>query len=239
MAARAERAGAEEDGTRRQADDAPGAVRRDVAPARVALHDVAIGHDGDRPIATHLELELGAGSRTVLADASGQGKTTLLHTIAGIVPPLDGSAELPDALSVVFQDTRLIEEYDAADNVRIASIDAIDREGANSLLGELLPPDALQRPVRELSGGQRRRVEIARAMAHPSAAVLLDEPFASLDDRSHEQAAAFVCRHLLRRTLVAASHAPEDAALLDATTRTISQMADSGAREGGGFPTEG
>lgn len=210
-----------------------------VAPARVALHDVAIGYDETRPIAEHLDLELDVGSRTVLADASGRGKTTLLHTISGIVPPLAGTVETPEELSVVFQDTRLIEEYDAVDNVYIASIDAVGREEADTLLEELLPPDALQRPVRELSGGQRRRVEIARAMAHPGAAVLLDEPFASLDEHSHEQAAAFVRQNLLGRTLVVASHAPEDVALLDATTYAIPQAASEGAYGRGTSPSEG
>ena len=211
----------------------------DVAPARVALSDVTIGYDEERPVATHLDLVLDAGSRTVFDDASGRGKTTLLRTISGIVSPLAGGIEAPGELAVVFQDTRLIEEYDAADNVRIASVAAVDREEAIALLEELLPPDLLLRPVRELSGGQRRRVEIARAMAHPSAAVLLDEPFASLDERSHEQAAEFVRRHLAGRTLAVASHAPADAALLDATTRSISQTAGEGAPDGGAPPSEG
>ena len=204
-------------------------AREGVTPARIVLNDVAIGYDAERPIAAHVDLRLNAGTRTVLADASGQGKTTLLRTIARLVPPLAGIMESPRECSIVFQDTRLIEELDAADNVRIASIDAVSYEEAVALLEELLPPDALLRPVRELSGGQRRRVEIVRALAHPSAAVLLDEPFASLDEGSHEQAAAFVCRHLAGRMLMAASHAPEDAALLEAVSRTIPQMANGSA----------
>ena len=208
-------------------------ARDDVAPALIVLDGVAIGYDEGRPVATRLDLRLDAGARTVLVDASGQGKTTLLRAIAGLAPPLAGTVESPRKCSVVFQDTRLIDELDAADNVRIASIDAVSRAEAVMLLEELLPPDALLRPVRELSGGQRRRVEIVRALAHPSAAVLLDEPFASLDEGSHEQAAAFVCRHLAGRTLVAASHAPEDAALLDAVSYTIPQMVDGGASCGG------
>lgn len=224
---------------------AGGRTRRDrlnVSPARIVLSDVMIGYDKERPVAEHLDLGLDAGSHTVLADVSGRGKTTLLHTIAKIIPPLAGTVESPEVLSVVFQDTRLIEEYDAADNVRVASIGAVTREEASTLLEELLPPDALQRPVRELSGGQRRRVEIVRAMAHPSSAVLLDEPFASLDERSHEQAAAFVRRYLLGRTLVAASHAPEDVALLDAsiyTIPTISQTASTDTSDKGISPPVG
>ena len=226
--------------TRRgKANEAHASARENAVPAHIVLEDVSIGYDRERPVTTHLDLKLNAGARTVLADASGQGKTTLLRTIAGIIPPLSGTAELPNALSVVFQDTRLVEELDAADNVRIASVDAIARKEAITLLEELLPKDALLRPVRELSGGQRRRVEIVRALAHPSAAVLLDEPFASLDEESHECAATFVCRHLAGRTLVVASHAPEDADLLDATSRTIPQMSKGDARDRDVPPTDG
>ena len=68
-----------------------------------------------------------------------------------------------------------------------------------------------------LSGGQRRRVEIVRALAHPSQAVLLDEPFAALDRASRRQVAALADRLLAGRTLLVASHDPEDARLLGAT----------------------
>ena len=218
--------------TRHGRADHTNTAREGIAPARITLNDVAIGYDEERSVATHLDLRLDAGSRTVLTDASGRGKTTLLRTIAGLVPPLVGNVESPRKCSIVFQDTRLIEELDATDNVRIASIDAVSREEAATLLEELLPPDALLRPVRELSGGQRRRVEIVRALAHPSTAVLLDEPFASLDEGSHERAATFVRRHLAGRTLVAASHAPEDAALLDAVSCTIPQVTGRGVPDG-------
>ena len=85
-----------------------------------------------------------------------------------------------------------------------------------------MPEEALGRPVSELSGGQRRRVELARALAHPSAAVLLDEPFSSLDEDTHQVAARFVMAHLKGRTLLMSSHVPEDVAALDARQLSLS-----------------
>lgn len=186
------------------------------APAGILLDDVILGYDG-APVAT-CNLVLAAGSRTVLSDPSGTGKTTLARTVCGLLAPLAGRVEAPvwGELSVQFQDTRLVEAMTAEQNVLLCSAGALSAGEAHALLAELLPEDALGRPVAELSGGQRRRVELARALAHPGTAVVLDEPFASLDAASHKSAAAFVVRHLCGRTLLVASHAPGDAEFLDA-----------------------
>jgi len=186
-----------------------------VTPADITLVDVVLGHEGT-PLGTDVHLSLGRGERGVLADESGAGKTTLLHTVAGLLPPLSGSAAVPRPLSMVFQETRLVEALSAEENVRLVGAGSLSPDQVRELLLEILPEEALSRPVRELSGGQRRRVEIARAMAHPSSVVLLDEPFSSLDEENHRVAAAFVIQHLAGRTLLVASHAPEDSMLLEA-----------------------
>ena len=197
----------------------PAAVQRKQvapAPAGILLDNVTLGYDG-APVAT-CNLALAPGSRTVLADPSGAGKTTLVRTVCGLLAPLSGRVQVPGAgeLSAQFQDTRLVETMTAEQNVLLCSAGALSADKAHALLEELLPKDALGKPVSELSGGQRRRVELARALAHPGAAVVLDEPFASLDAASHKSAAAFVVRHLCGRTLLVASHAPGDAEFLDA-----------------------
>lgn len=190
-------------------------------PAGIRLDNVALGYD-DVPVAT-CDLSLAPGSRTVLDDPSGAGKTTLVRTVCGLLAPLSGRVQAPGigSLSVQFQDARLVEAMTAEQNVLLCSAGALCADEAHALLAELLPEDALGRPVAELSGGQRRRVELVRALAHPGAAVVLDEPFASLDAASHKVAAAFVLRHLGGRTLLVASHAPGDVELLGATSARL------------------
>ncbi|MCI1810800.1 MAG: ATP-binding cassette domain-containing protein, partial [Olsenella sp.] len=203
--------------------------RRRVAapvPAGIALEGVTLGY-GDVAVAT-CDLVLAPGSRAVLADPSGAGKTTLIRTACGLLAPLAGRVLAPGwgGLSVQFQDSRLVEAMTAEQNVLLCSAGALSGGEAHALLAELLPEDALGRPVAGLSGGQRRRVELVRALAHPGAGVVLDEPFASLDAATHEAAAAFVMRHLRGRTLLVASHAPGDAELLRASAVRLGEVAE-------------
>lgn len=190
-------------------------VQKDAKPQPIVFDDVTLGHAGNACV-RGVDLFVGTGERAVLGDASGAGKTTLLMTSCGLLPALSGNVSAPSQLSVVFQDSRLVEQLDAVGNVLLVGAGGRSAQQVRALLRELLPEDALDRPVSELSGGQRRRVELVRALAHPSAAVLLDEPFASLDVTAHRASAAFVLGHLEGRTLLVASHERHDDALLAA-----------------------
>ena len=191
-------------------------VGNELVPSSVVLSDASIGY-GDKVVARGINIDRGPGSHTMLTDVSGTGKTTFLRTVAGLQTLLAGDALLlPPTVTVVSQDTRLAEQMTAVQNVCLTLGGQLEEKHVRAALGELLPAEALDVPVSELSGGQRRRVEIARALLCPSAAVLLDEPFASLDDAAHAAAAEFVLRHLKGRTLLVASHQAKDAELLGA-----------------------
>ena len=187
---------------------------------RIELDDVTIGHEG-AVVAEHVSLQLGTRSRVLLDDVSGTGKTTLLRTILGELSLLAGRMRVCEHISAVWQEVRLIEGLSAVDNVLLVAGTTIDRDGAWDLLSELLPAGVLDLPVRRLSEGQRRRVELARALAYRSEAVLLDEPFASLDADSHRLAADFVLRHCGTRPLLVASHLSDDTKLLGAETFSL------------------
>ena len=184
--------------------------------ASLRAQGLLIGY-GTEPLCEPLGFSLGPSSCLCLQAPSGTGKTTLLHTVARLQRPLAGSLEnTAPGRSMMFQDTRLVEDLDAIDNILLFARPGFARKDARDLACELLPKDALSRPVCELSGGQRRRVELARAFAAPGELVLLDEPFGGLDAQAHSCALAFVKRHGAERIVVFATHDANDAQVLGA-----------------------
>lgn len=184
--------------------------------ASLRAQGLLIGY-GAEPLCGPLGFSLGPSSCLCLQAPSGTGKTTLLHTVARLQRPLAGSLEnTARGRSMMFQDTRLVEDLDAIDNILLFARPGFTRKDARDLACELLPKGALSRPVRELSGGQRRRVELTRAFAALGELVLLDEPFGGLDAQAHSCALAFVKRHGAGRIVVFATHDADDAQALGA-----------------------
>ncbi|MGW3945774.1 thiol reductant ABC exporter subunit CydC [Micrococcus endophyticus] len=163
-------------------------------PGTVVLEDVGVAF-GDRRVLQGVDLRAAPGTLTVLGSASGTGKSTLLHLLAGLLRTSDArvqgsvSGVDPDRTVWVGQHPRLLEptvgeELDAAAGRALA-----DSERAAVLAAVALDGAAHRRPV-ELSPGELRRVALARALARLTAAgadrhpwlVLLDEPTAHLDD---------------------------------------------------------
>ena len=121
---------------------------------------------------------------------------------------------------MVFQEDRLFENLTAERNVLLTARPGFAREDARGLLAEL-GLDARNAPTREYSGGMRRRVAIARALAAEWEVLLLDEPFAGLDEGTRVQAIEVIRRHSVGRTVICATHGADDAAKLDAETLTL------------------
>ena len=134
---------------------------------------------------------------TVLAGPSGAGKSTLLRIVAGLVRPdaghvaIDGHVASAPAfrrdVAYVFQEYALFPHLDVLDNVAYGlaarGVSRAARRATASAWLERLGLGALARArPRDLSGGERQRVALARAMAWTPRALLLDEPFAALDD---------------------------------------------------------
>ena len=130
------------------------------------------------------------GQITVIRGRSGRGKTTLLRLIAGLERPDAGEIRgVPEnGVAMVFQEDRLPEQLTAPACLRCVLRRTPHREAriAEALAALSLEGDS-DRPVRQFSGGMRRRVALARALLHPSELVLLDEPFKGLDEATLRQ----------------------------------------------------
>lgn len=146
-----------------------------------------------------------------LMGASGRGKTTILRILSGLLTPDAGEMQgFPSpSVGMVFQEDRLCEGLSPVENLQV-----IGCRNSEELLGEILPAGCLEQPVRELSGGMRRRVAVARAIAAESEILLMDEPFTGLDEETKRRVIRFVREHRRGRLLIAATHQEEDAELL-------------------------
>jgi len=186
-------------GTRGRSGDPAGAG----AAAELAL---AVGDRAPwAPALDGLVLNVPAGGRICVMGTSGVGKSTLLALAAGECAPC----------SMVFQDVRLVEGASALDNVLVCADARVDASSAAALLRLLVPGVDVHARVAELSGGQRRRVEIARALLCPRGAVILDEPFTGLDTAARDACAEIVLDLLDGRMLLLATHDAVDAQALN------------------------
>ena len=163
----------------------------------------------------HVSLTLESGGTACLMAPSGRGKTTLLRCIAGLEAPDSGQiTDLPERIAYVFQEDRLCDGFSAVDNIRLVTGKALGEGEIRRHLEELGLAGSLDQPVRELSGGMRRRVVISRAVCFGADLLLLDEPFKGLDDAARQQTAGYILRHRGAAAILCVTHDREDAAAL-------------------------
>ena len=158
-------------------------------------------------------LNIRTDSRIVcLMGPSGCGKTTLLHLIAGLLKPSSGTIEgLPQPCALMFQEDRLLEWTDAFTNVNLV-LEGKDGGEPERILESLgIDP---RMGIKRMSGGMKRRVALARALAFKAPTLLLDEPFKGLDEDLMIKCAAIV-RDAGRITVVS-THSVEEAQALGA-----------------------
>ena len=204
------------------ADDTLSNTSAGQAPSAAEIHlaDVVKSFDGVACV-KGITRSFSPQSRVALLGASGSGKTTFLFLLAGIAKPDLGTVDLRGQVSMVFQDTRLFGERTAIENIQLVAGKQRSPENIRQMLCQLLPGEALDKPVSQLSGGMKRRVELVRALAVESDFVLLDEPFSGLDETNREKAQAFVVQHLAQRGLIISSHDSRDASALGITEKLV------------------
>ena len=167
---------------------------------------------GEKVVIEHLSLVIKDGKMTCLFGPSGRGKTTLLRLIGALEKPDEGHITTTHAkISIVFQEDRLLPWLGALDNAAIGA----DKQTAKALLERLGMGDALFKKPAALSGGMRRRVALARALAYGGDLLLLDEPFKGLDDTLTCTAVALIKVQWQGKTVVLVTHDRELAAQCD------------------------
>ena len=151
--------------------------------------------------------------------SSGSGKTTLFRILMGLTEPDEGIIEILSGeaasgglglrFGTVFQENRLCEEFSAFQNVCMIS-PLIQKKRAESILQELLPEVSQEelnsKPVQAFSGGQKRRIAIARALLSQSDLLLMDEPFTGLDPENRYRTIDVIYKYKRHRPLLLASH---------------------------------
>ncbi len=171
---------------------------------------------GDKKVLEDYSAVFSGGSCTCIMGDSGLGKTTLLHILMGLTPPDSGSIKGLAGLkiSAVFQEDRLCESFNAVANIGFACGKKTEPTVIAAHLTALGLGDSLNQPVRELSGGMRRRVAICRAVLAAGQALFLDEPFKGLDEQNKELTANYIRRYSRGITTLMVTHSQEEVTLM-------------------------
>lgn len=200
---------------------------------RIAVRDLTKEFEGQRGTSIvpfeGLSFEIGEGEFVCLVGPSGVGKTTLLSIIAGLEEPSGGEVLIsgqpvdgPGAdRAVVFQEDAVFPWYTVADNVAYGPrARGWQREQVRVAVDHHLELVGLTRfrdfYPRQLSGGMKKRVDLARAFANDPATVLMDEPFGGLDVITKEtlQEEVLSVWNADRKTILFVTHDLEEALFL-------------------------
>ena len=181
----------------------------------IEIKDVSLRY-GETSVYKHFSLTIETGKITCLLGASGCGKTTLLNMLAGLVPYEGKIGNVPPRISYIFQEERLLPNLTVRQNIAFVLGKNADRDKISALLEKVELSGKENAYPSELSGGQAQRVSIARAFAYPSALILMDEPFSSLDTALKIRLMDVFCRlwEEEKRTAVFVAHDAEEAYML-------------------------
>jgi len=173
--------------------------------------------------------EIPCGKITAILGKSGCGKSTLIKLISGLYSPDSGEIKYPSELhsgegkfdnySIVFQDHGLFPWKKVRDNIlmpEILSDASHDENKYDEVIREFGLEDTLKKYPTQLSGGQRSRVSIARSILSSKKLILMDEPFAALDDATKDIVRGYTINHIRNNnlTMVIVTHDNDEANLV-------------------------
>ena len=189
----------------------------------IRLLDVSKSFSG-KPVIENFSLELPEHGVVGLSGPSGCGKTTLLRLLAGLENPDGGSIEGITGLTVsmVFQEDRLLPWLTALENIALI---LADHAAAQVWLDKVQLADYGNHYPAELSGGMKRRLALARALAKTSDLLILDEPFTGMDDVLKQSMINLIREDAQKRPVLLVSH---DRADIEALDGQVIRMSDNG-----------
>ena len=160
------------------------------------------------------DLTFSVDGPAVLWAPSGWGKTTLLRILMGLEAPTAGRVQGTGRVSAVFQEDRLCPQLTAVQNVLLVLPDGQNEDAIRQDFARLgMDEAALTLPARKLSGGQKRRTALLRALWAPGDTLLLDEPFTGMDPAAMEASVRLLQERCGSRPVLLATH---DRAAIDA-----------------------
>jgi sulfonate transport system ATP-binding protein len=182
---------------------AAGAPDRSSGRAAVEVHDLHRSFNKAGGVLNGLDLAIAPGEFVALLGRSGSGKSTLLRALAGLDRDVTGhgTIRVPEHVSVVFQDSRLLPWKRVLDNVVFGLRGRDAAERGRAALAEVGLEGRERAWPHELSGGEQQRAALARSLVRDPQLLLADEPFGALD------ALTRIRMHVLLRKLCAA-HLP-------------------------------
>ena len=190
---------------------------------------------GNLQVLKGIDLTINKGEVVAIVGPSGAGKTTLLQIIGTLDTPDNGKLFINETetgklsekelaafrnknIGFVFQFHQLLPEFTALENVMIAREKASDAEKrAKEILDFMKLSDRMTHKPAELSGGEKQRVAVARALINNPAVILADEPSGSLDTKNKEELHSlfFELRDQMHQTFVIVTHDEQLAANTD------------------------
>ena len=182
---------------------------------------------GEQQILRDLCCVFPEGKTTCIRGRSGCGKTTLIRLLLGLDIPDKGKIEVISdrKISAVFQEDRLCENLSAASNIRLVCTKTISDRELEEAYKAVALTEVWQKPVRELSGGMRRRVSILRALLADSDCVIMDEPLRGLDEKTRTKTIDYILKKTEGKTLIFVTHEEQEAVWLKAD-KTLKFMKD-------------
>ncbi len=205
-----------------------------------------------------VSLAVEEGEWLVVMGPSGSGKTTLLNLLAGLDTPTSGEVRVAgtclaglagrelarfrrEAVGLVFQEFHLIPYLTALENVMLAQYvhSLTDRDEARAALDRVGLGERLEHLPSQLSGGEKQRLCVARALINHPRVILADEPTGNLDEANERQVLEILADlHGQGYTLVVVTHNPEIAALADRVVQLEhGRLVADSAREAGSAPS--